>query len=151
MLHSSLLGVFIVFLYDIIRIFRKVIKHTMFLIAAEDFVYWIACSILIFLMMYRENDGVIRWFSVAGVVFGMLVYNYTISPFFTKWISFLLNRIIRGIGKILGFLFKPFRFLLKKAASFFSFLFKKERKAYKFIKKQLKKLGKTVKIVISRH
>ena len=42
--HAVLLGVFVAVIYDVIRIFRRVIKHNRFFISLEDILYWIFCA-----------------------------------------------------------------------------------------------------------
>lgn len=151
LLHSFCLGALIMILYDALRIFRKLVSHSVFALALEDFVYWIMCGVCIFVMLYRENNGSIRWFAVAGVACGMLVYNGTISTYITEGISALLKLILQIFGKVFNVLLWP----LKKVFGVVKKLEKnaenKGKKVMGFHKKQLKKVLKTVKIVISRH
>ena len=71
--YSFLFGIALMMLYDILRIFRHIVKHRTILLAVEDALYWIICGIGIFAMLYRENDGLLRWFVLGGVAIGMLV------------------------------------------------------------------------------
>ena len=127
--YSFLSGVLILILYDILRIFRRVITHSVGAIGFEDFVYWMLVTFLIFTMMFRENNGAIRWFSVLGIFLGMVLYNVTISLFFVKYMSLVFIKLRKIIEKILQFIIKP----LKKR------------------KKGLKRKIKTLKIVITRN
>ena len=61
-------------LYDIIRLFRRLIPHNTAAVAVEDILYWLVCGFLIFRMLYVENSGAIRGFAIAAVVLGMLLY-----------------------------------------------------------------------------
>ena len=74
MLHAFLMGVFITFVYDILRIFRRVIPHAGFFVSLEDIVFWIYCGTEVFLLMYHEGDGSLRWFAIVGALAGMLLY-----------------------------------------------------------------------------
>ena len=67
-------GVLMMILYGGLRIFRRLVRHSVFAVAAEDVMYWIACGILIFRMLYLENSGTIRGFAILAVVLGMLLY-----------------------------------------------------------------------------
>jgi spore cortex biosynthesis protein YabQ len=151
LLHSFGLGVLIMILYDVLRIFRKLVPHSVFALALEDLVYWLVCGICIFVMLYRENNGSIRWFAVAGVACGMLLYNGTISTYITDGISKVLKFILQIFGKVFNVLLWP----LKKVFGVVKKLEKnaenKGKKVMGFHKKRLKKVLKTVKIVISRH
>ncbi len=151
LLHSFGLGVFITILYDVLRIFRKLVSHSVLALAMEDFIYWILCGICIFLMLYKENNGSIRWFAVAGVAGGMLLYNGTISTFATEGIAKVLKFILQILGKVFWVLLMPFRKVFEYVKKITNFAENKGKKVMGFHKKQLKKILKTVKIVISRH
>ena len=71
---AFLCGLFLALLYDGIRLFRHLICHGKRAVAAEDLLYWLACGVLIFRMLYRENSGAVRGFAIAAVVLGMLLY-----------------------------------------------------------------------------
>ena len=79
MLHSFLLGVIITFIYDLFRIFRRIIPHGWFLLSLEDLVFWVLATAGIFYMLYYENNGMFRWFSVIGAGTGMFLYKKTLS------------------------------------------------------------------------
>ena len=67
-------GILMMILYDGIRIFRKLIRHSVAAVAVEDILYWLVCGVLIFRMLYLENSGAIRGFAIAAVIIGMLLY-----------------------------------------------------------------------------
>lgn len=113
--NALFMGVFITFLYDILRIARKVIPHGGFVVSLEDLGFWIYCAIEVFLLMYRLSDGMLRWFAVMGALAGMFCYKKLVSPFFVEYVSRLLCLIRDFLGKVLGFLLKPFWKLLGKA------------------------------------
>ena len=71
---AFLCGLFLALLYDGIRLFRRLIRHGKRAVAVEDLLYWLACGVLIFRMLYRENSGAVRGFAIAAVVLGMLLY-----------------------------------------------------------------------------
>lgn len=102
LLHALLMGIFITFVYDILRIFRRVMPHGGFLVSLEDLAFWIYCAAEVFLMMYHESNGNLRWFAVIGALVGMFLYKKLVSPRFVKYVSLWL-------GKVLKFLLKPFR------------------------------------------
>ena len=151
LLHSFLLGIGMIIFYDIFRILRRLIPHKSVFISIEDMLYWIVCAVLIFLMLYKENDGIIRWFSIAGMTGGMFLYNGTISSYITDIISKILKFILKIFGRILKVMFKPISILLHFVKKFTNFAGNKGKKLAVFNKKQLKKTLKTVKIILSRH
>ena len=87
-------GAVITLVYDLIRIFRRVIAHGNFWIGIEDFIFWIWTSLWIFSVLYRENDGNLRMYTIGAMVLGMIIYHQAISEFFVKVCSNILKRII---------------------------------------------------------
>lgn len=126
MLYSFLMGIFITFVYDLLRILRRVIPHNLFWISLEDLVFWGFCAVEVFLLMYHVSNGTLRWFAVLGALGGIIIYNRTISRFLVKYISLFLCKVVAGIGRALRFLFRPVRAVADKAScgrkSFFTFM-----------------------------
>lgn len=114
MLHSFLLGVIITFIYDLFRIFRRIIPHGWFLLSLEDLVFWVLATAGIFYMLYYENNGMFRWFSVIGAGAGMFLYKKTLSTVLVNFVSGAVNKLIALIGKILWKLSAPVRFLWRR-------------------------------------
>ena len=48
LLISFALGEGLVMLYDVLRIFRKIVNHSVVWISIEDIIYWILAALLIF-------------------------------------------------------------------------------------------------------
>lgn len=132
------MGVFITLVYDILRIIRRVIPHKDFLVSLEDLGFWIYCAGEVFLMMYHESNGTLRWFAVLGAMVGMLLYHKLVSPWFVKYVSLVLNKAVQMISAVIRRCCKPFSFLCKKTGSGVS-------KAAKGICRPIKSLRRAVK------
>lgn len=130
---SFLFGIALMLLYDIFRIFRRIVVHGTLWLAVEDVFYWLICAIGIFAMLYQENDGLLRWFVLAGAALGMLFENAVISPFIVRLFVRILQVWIKFFRTIFGVFAKP-----AKRFSVFS-------------KKRLKKIVKAIKIGVSKH
>lgn len=115
LLHAFLMGIFITFVYDLLRIFRRVIPHAAFFVSLEDIAFWIYCGAEVFLLMYHEGDGSLRWFAVMGAMAGMFLYKKLVSGLFVKYVSFLLSKALEALRKIFKFLCRPFGFMGRKA------------------------------------
>lgn len=104
LLISFALGEGLVMLYDVLRIFRKIVNHGVVWISIEDIVYWILAALLIFGMIFQENDGLVRGFAIGGIFLGMLFFNHFASSFLIRHIAGFLNKILiilkRGLKKI---------------------------------------------------
>lgn len=135
--HALLMGIFITFVYDLLRIFRRVVPHGNFLVSLEDIAFWIYCATEVFMLMYHESDGTLRWFAVLGAMVGMLAYKKLCSPFFVKYVSFVLQKVLGYIGKLSSILLKPFRFVGGKAADAAGMAVHKGKRGGRLLKKKL--------------
>ncbi|MCB6609620.1 spore cortex biosynthesis protein YabQ [[Clostridium] symbiosum] len=94
LLFASLtVGICLMMVYDGLRVFRTLVPHGNFWTGIEDAVYWAASSITTFLLLFRQNDGILRWYAILGVLMGMLVYNLTVSR--------ILLRLLKKVEKYL--------------------------------------------------
>lgn len=143
LLKSLVTGVILIFVYDLLRIIRRLVPHSTVWIALEDFLFWAGSAITIFAMLYRENDGYLRGFSIGGVAAGMLLYSLLLSRFVVKGSVFVLEKVLYALLRPLvcigRFLCRPIRACGGKS-----------RKAGRILKKRLKKFLKTVKISLCK-
>ena len=129
---AVLVGAGLFLLYDILRIFRRIVPHGNIWIGVEDFLYWLICTAAVFAMLYRENEGMVRGFVLGGVVAGMLLYYLLLSRLVIRVNVLVLKTVIGVLSKIFGTLFGPILRIIKKFNRFF--------------RKELKKLAKAVKM-----
>lgn len=134
-------GALLFFVYDLLRIMRRIIPHGTFWVAVEDILFWMGSAAVIFVMLYQEADGSLRGFSVGGVVIGMLLYSCLLSRFIVKGSVFLLE-------KILYVVFRPLVWLCRLLRRPFRAIARRGWKVGRFLKKRLKKLWKTVKMCL---
>lgn len=127
-------GVLILIIYDLLRIFRRVVPHGVCAVALEDVLYWAGTALLIFQLLYRENDGAVRGYALFAVAVGMLFYHQTVSGWLVEHIAGILNWCF-------GILLKPFRIVWKKVVQVC-------RMAVRFYKKKLKKKLKEFIIIL---
>lgn len=143
---SFVLGILLVLAYDCLRIFRRLIRHGAAWISLEDLCYWIVTAFVIFAMLYKKNDGLIRGFSIGGIVIGMLLYNQFISRYTVRYIACFLKKAIQIAKRIWKFLSAPFRKAAKITSAKSRALANKGRKIGKYCKKRLKNAGKKIRI-----
>lgn len=72
-LQALLAGGIVFWIYDCLRIARRLVKHNLFLISVEDFLFWIGTGVYLFIEIYHTSDGSIRWFFVIGVMGGVFL------------------------------------------------------------------------------
>ncbi|MGN0143062.1 MAG: spore cortex biosynthesis protein YabQ [Roseburia sp.] len=128
---SVLLGAGMFLLYDCLRILRRIVPHGTVWIGVEDFLYWLVCTGAVFVMLYFQNDGMVRGYSLGGILVGMLFYYGLLSRFFIR-LNVLVWKTVSGfLGKFLSVLFRPFCKITKKVSFFFR---KQLKKAFKAVK-----------------
>ena len=98
----GLIGVIIMFLmfgYDILRLWRWFLPHGKIWVWVEDLLYWSLSGIPVFILFFRMIDGVPRWYGIVGMLAGGILYEAGISiP-----IRAGLHRILGKYNKKIGF------------------------------------------------
>ncbi len=115
LLHSFLLGIIITFVYDNIRVARRVIPHNTFFVSVEDLFFWIFVAVYIFLLQHRENNGIFRWFSVIGAFVGMILYRRIISGFYIKNMTIVLRKLLKILYIFFSYVFSPIYYVEQKS------------------------------------
>ena len=118
-LTSFVGGMILLAVYDILRIIRRIWGHSRGAVAAEDLLFWAVSGLLVFLMMYEKNDGIMRGTAFFSIGLGMILYHNTIGPYVVKIGYSLIGKPIkkiwlffsRGLKKVQ----KKGKLLLKKA------------------------------------
>lgn len=98
-LDSLFTGLVIMALYDILRLLRRIIRHNNIVVGIEDFIFWNLAGIVIFALIYSENDGRIRWFIIAGICIGAWVYVKSFGTFLVKYTAYIINKILNIVLK----------------------------------------------------
>lgn len=115
---SFLWGIFLLVVYDGLRIFRRTLIHSKGAVALEDMLFWLVSGLLVFRMMYEKNDGTIRGTAFLSIGLGMVIYHYAVSPYIVKWGYNLIGKPIKKICSIfhkgLKKIKKTVKLLLKK-------------------------------------
>ena len=150
LLHSFLLGVIITFVYDNIRVLRRVLRHNVFFVSLEDLVFWIAVAISIFLLHHRENNGVFRWFSILGALVGMLLYRKVFSSLYVKNMTIALGKILHILYLFFETIFSPVYFVEKKILQLLKMLGRKTRHEISLKKIRLTSYKKMIKMTLCK-
>lgn len=98
-LSSMYIGLLIMASYDILRLLRRIVRHSNIVVGVEDFLFWTVAGFVIFAMIYTENDGALRWFVVVGVYIGAVIYWRSFGTFMVKIVSKYVNIILKYILK----------------------------------------------------
>ena len=106
-LLAAALGAGLLLCYDFLRIFRRLIRHKTWGIAAEDLLFWLCCALVMFGFMYRMNEGVIRGFLVLGTAVGMVLYSIFLSPHLIRCGTAVCGKIAGALGRLLRLAGRP--------------------------------------------
>lgn len=74
-LQAVLHGAFLTVCYDLLRILRRVIRHSPAVISAEDFLYWLSAGFFTFCFAFERTDGIVRGYTALGIVLGSVLYH----------------------------------------------------------------------------
>lgn len=119
------IGILLGMLYDLVRIFRKIIKHPNWLVQIEDILYWGIGIAISFGVLYIHNFANIRFFVFIGMVLGGIFYLSTFSILFMKvatWlidflryiIVYIIKMVLIPIGWLISMIKIPLYFVLSK-------------------------------------
>ena len=92
-------GGWLMLVYDTLRVFRLMIRHSAFAVGLEDFFYWIGAGVVTFNLLYQQNDGGLRDYVIGGVLGGMILYDRLISRIFFKGLKKLGKKFTIKSGK----------------------------------------------------
>jgi spore cortex biosynthesis protein YabQ len=152
--NSLLIGVVITFAYDWLLILRKCIRHNILVISIEDIFFWFGVALGVFYLLYRENNGILRWFAVIGATIGMWAYKRLVSTIFVEIVSTCVISTCR-------FLIKPIIFICRKIYHLLKWIFfyfyrkylifsRKSKNASKIVKKKLTIQVKLIKMMLCK-
>ena len=84
---ACLSGIVVCAVYNAIRIFRRLLAHSLIWISIEDLLYWIWVGLYLFSEIQRTCSGRIRWYYAIGVALGGVLSGIPIENFIKKRID----------------------------------------------------------------
>lgn len=88
-----LTGICISLLFDFFRIQRRVFKFNNIIIYIQDIIFWILAGTILFYILIRYTDGVIRIYMFHGLVIGIILYFIFVSKFIVNIFSNFILRV----------------------------------------------------------
>ena len=95
--RTFLAGVFLAVCYDILRIIRRIIIHTSFWMGLEDIFYCCFTGVFLFLVIYTENDVVIRSYALIGI--GAWSYHAGPGKLLFELAVYMIEKVLTPIRK----------------------------------------------------
>lgn len=93
--NAIIMGVKFAFIYDCIRIFRRVVVHRkVWMMCLEDILYWMVIAFEILLYLYQKEDRIFRGFMIVGYLIGAVSFELAISKIYIKYATRLIKFLI---------------------------------------------------------
>ncbi len=95
-------GLAIMFAYDALIILREALRRAWICIILEDFIFWVSAAFAEFYVIYRFNEGEIRFYSLLSLFLGMAVFQCLIGRRMVKKVTFfikLLKKYLKNVNE----------------------------------------------------
>ena len=103
----------------------------------EDIVFWIFTSFVQFLLLYKMNNGMIRWYSIAGALLGMIIYIKSLGQYMVSFLTYIIKKILHVGQHIFIIVISPIRLFLEETKPVFMRIVQKFSKRAKKGKNKL--------------
>ena len=104
-------------LYDIYRVFARLLRLSRWIIPLIDLIYWLVATVFVFRLLYYSNQGQVRIFIFLALFLGISFYFALISRWIIRllhWLIKLAKAIYRLIRKLIHiFIVRPVIFLYR--------------------------------------
>lgn len=113
------MGILLMALYDVLRIFRRVVRHNMIAVSLEDMIFWVICMAVVFELLRVMNHGIYRYSVALMGGAGMALYHLFLGRYAVPFFARLLNKIKRLIKKYGSILTEPVKKAIVKICRHF--------------------------------
>ena len=134
-LYGLVLGMILCGVYDLIRVVVLARRSGRFGVFLGDIVFWIASSIAVFMFLLARTNGELRGYVFVSIAVGFLTFKITLSKLTMK----ILNFIVLGYYKLIGYIFRFLILFFDKTVLLFKRIWDLFKKSVKSGKKLLKK------------
>ena len=100
---SLLYGIVLMFVYDLLELFRLFIFHKKGFLVVEDLLFWGGAAPVIFWLVFSLNQGTMRNFFIVSLIGGMVLYRKLVG-----------KRVIRLFYRIISWVFRPYVWIFGK-------------------------------------
>lgn len=100
-------------IYDFYRVFRYFSKPKKILTAVEDLFFWVIITLIAFVFLVKQTDGIIRGFVLLGFIIGYIFYIKVISIYSFKFLKKIFELIFTLISEIMKIILYPFKKVFK--------------------------------------
>ncbi len=108
-----LVGLLTAFLYDIIRISRRLVKVGTSAVTVQDIFFFAFFAVALFYAAYIKNSGEVRWQGFIGAIAGVCLYAALVRNRFVNLGTFLLKWLINSAFKFMRIILFPLTLLMR--------------------------------------
>lgn len=115
--------------------------HSYWVRAFSDVIFWLLQSLIVFYVLWRINEGELRFYIFLALLFGFFLYYRWGRASFLRWLERMIS-ICVAISRLVSsmiqlFVIQPFRFVLKLLISSVMIIFTIIARLFTFIMKGL--------------
>ena len=111
---SILLGILFGLYYEIFRFARALFPSPAPVVFFEDLLFWLPIAPTVVFFCYALSDGILRWFSAAGMILGFFLYRQTAGRLLFRAYSAAIGAIRRALKKAFYAVFSPVKAFFAK-------------------------------------
>ncbi len=138
------------FLYDFLKISRRLFPCPDFLVNLEDIVFSAFSAVLVFYVTYLKNNGEIRWQTAVGLLLGITLYVFIVKDRWVKIGCVILRFFARIFEKILKIILKPVMIVIRIILRPCKVVFWYSGKGIKFLKIRGKITAKNIENILRK-
>jgi spore cortex biosynthesis protein YabQ len=82
-----------VFIYDMLRIKRRIIKTGKIIVGIEDLLFWTMAAVIAFILFISFSNEEFRFYMSVGALAGMALYSTLLSKYVIIAVLYIVNSI----------------------------------------------------------
>lgn len=110
---SIVAGIIMAFLYDLIRISRRVAGLCDAVVNFQDIIFFVVAACILFYVAYLKNSGEIRWQGIIGCGAGIGAYMVVVKNRLLNVSTVVIKWLIRMMKKVIKILLFPLKLIFK--------------------------------------
>lgn len=110
---SVVCGILMAVLYDFLRAKRRERKVPALVIYIEDTLWFVVLSVMLYILAFRENSGMVRWYSFAAAGGGAFVYKLLFGDRVMELLRKVYGLFIRGLMLLVKILTLPVSLVMR--------------------------------------
>lgn len=110
---SFIAGIAAAFLYDLLRVSRRILGPGDGIVNFEDILFLAVSAVIMFGAAYLKNSGEIRWQGFLGFGGGAVLYAVVVKNRFLNLSTVIIKWLVKIVERILKILLFPVRLIFK--------------------------------------